>query len=753
MASFNNQNSGLQFMTAMASNFNVAGDLPIEDVHNPSNDAVQNDFNADTSATLHPVCPDPDVGYQPLSDYLVAKLLRRTMQYFKNFCAARQVELDTKYWKRYTRRILETQSPDKALVISSPAGSGKSTWMQSFLLALRDVMKEQPEFDLSLVGVVVVLQKVEDLNELADLLNQDCAEDHPVMVSLQGWTDSGSRRGLCRNPSVDNYEACLRQQCPYAGKCPILHFSEDAKTAPIVGMTQERFCQLREQGLDSVLYRQCPDGQEHPRRYILFDEKFQMASVTAVNADTINDASKAFSALIQKLDLTDQRVCGLQQRLDRTVRRLFQQLRYDLRLDTEEGKKDILVGVLTLTEDMKKEYADYFRFRNFMVQSGKRYLNRSLSDILLVLDHLFQGGQCLFTKTEGFTIHYIQPPQILFGNSLSIIFDATAQVDEDYQSVKHLSIFLNDEPKRTERKVVFTCYNHESFNVTKTAMNLGWKLPLLVRKISQIVSSSKENVKFFVCTYKDYSVVLAKELKTYMSPNDYKKILLMADREEDTLPYFNGVNGSNAFNKATHVILVGYPRLPLSTYLALACAAYGMSAIETEFEMCLSQKDKITQNDLWQLPSVQMYMAHHLAARMEQDIYRCAQRRPDFNGEIHVHLFLPPRDAYRLLKERLPGATQIDEDEEPANLLQLKRSFRSYQGNKTSYGRLESFLSEWDGEEISVTQLREQLGISVAVWKDLMKDSDVKALMKKHGVVPVGRAANRKWTQSRDLCA
>ena len=63
------------------------------------------------------------------------------------------------------------------------------------------------------------------------------------------------------------------------------------------------------------------------------------------------------------------------------------------------------------------------------------------------------------------------------------------------------------------------------------------------------------------------------------------------------------------------------------------------------------------------------------------------------------------------------------------------------------------FLSEWDGEEISVTQLREQLGISVAVWKDLMKDNDVKALMKKHGVVPVGRAANRKWTQSRDLCA
>ena len=275
MASFNNKNSGLQFTTAMANNFNVAGDLPIEDVHNPSSGAVQNDFHADTSATLHPVCPDPDASFQPFSDYWVARLLHLTMLYFKNFCTARQVELDTKYWKRYTRRILETQSPDKALVISSPAGSGKSTWMQSFLLALRDVMKEQPEFDLSLVGVVVVLQKVEDLNELADLLNQDCAEDHPVMVSLQGWTDSGSRRGLCRNPSVDNYEACLRQQCPYAGKCPILHFSEDAKTAPIVGMTQERFCQLREQGLDSVLYQYATPKSNKPRLIVLPDLALQ----------------------------------------------------------------------------------------------------------------------------------------------------------------------------------------------------------------------------------------------------------------------------------------------------------------------------------------------------------------------------------------------------------------------------------------------------------------------------------------------
>ena len=163
--------------------------------------------------------------------------------------------------------------------------------------------------------------------------------------------------------------------------------------------------------------------------------------------------------------------------------------------------------------------------------------------------------------------------------------------------------------------------------------------------------------------------------------------------------------GSFAAMKREHNLLKIRKRgiLAATEECLMSAMALNLKRIETEFEMCLSQKDKITQNDLWQLPSVQMYMAHHLAARMEQDIYRCAQRRPDFNGEIHVHLFLPPRDAYRLLKERLPGATQIDEDEEPANLLQLKRSFRSYQGNKTSYGRLESFLSEWDGEEISVT--------------------------------------------------
>ena len=753
MTDFNNKNNELQFGPALANNFSAAEDSSIGNVHNPSNSRVPSNFDTDTFIKLNPVCPDPDAGYQTLSDYLVNELSERTILYLSNLCTARHVSLDKKYWKRYTRRILETEAADKALVISSPAGSGKSTWMLSFLLALMDVMKEHPELDRSLVGVVVVLQKVEDLNALADRLNKDCTSEQPAMVSLQGWTDSGWRRGLCCNPSVDNYEACLRQQCPYAEKCPILRFPEAAKTAPIVGMTQERFYQLREQGLDSVLYRQCPDGQEHPRRYILFDEKFQMASVTAVSADTINEASSAFSALIQKLDLPDQRVCGLQQRLDRTVRRLFQQLRYELRRDTDDGSEDILVGVLSLTEDMKREYGDYLQFRDFMAQRGKRYLNRPLADILLVLDHLFQGGQCLFTKTEGFTIYYIQPPRIQFGNSLSIIFDATAQVDEDYQPVQQLSTFLNDAPERTKRSVELTRYNHDAFNVSKSAMNSAWKLPLLVQKISKIISSTNENDKVFVCTYKDYSAVLAKELKAVMPPDEYQKILLMADRGEDTLPYSNGVNGSNAFQEATHVILVGYPRLPLSAYLALACAAYGMSAIATELETCLSQKDKVTQNDLWQLPSVQKYMAHHLAARMEQDIYRCAQRRPDFQGEIHVHLFYPPRFACQLLIKRLPGVTLIDENQEPANLLQLKRRYRSYQGGTTSYGRLETFLSEWDGEEISVIQLREQLGISAAVWKDLMKDNDIKTLMKRYGVVPVGRGANRKWTQARDLCA
>ena len=106
MTDFNNKNNELQFRPALANNFSAAEDSSIGNVHNPSNSRVPSNFDTDTFIKLNPVCPDPDAGYQTLSDYLVNELSERTILYLSNLCTARHVSLDKKYWKRYAKYIL-----------------------------------------------------------------------------------------------------------------------------------------------------------------------------------------------------------------------------------------------------------------------------------------------------------------------------------------------------------------------------------------------------------------------------------------------------------------------------------------------------------------------------------------------------------------------------------------------------------------------------------------------------------------------
>ena len=67
--------------------------------------------------------------------------------------------------------MLSQQDPYQPLIISAQAGSGKSTWIQAFHLALKELFGEKSRLETSLVGTVIVLQKVADLNRLAEALN------------------------------------------------------------------------------------------------------------------------------------------------------------------------------------------------------------------------------------------------------------------------------------------------------------------------------------------------------------------------------------------------------------------------------------------------------------------------------------------------------------------------------------------------------------------------------------------------------
>ena len=680
------------------------------------------------------------------------RLTAIVMKHLHQICKERGTALDFSYWMDMTRQILSSTSPKEALIVPSPAGSGKSTWILAFNRTLIEVCQREPSLNASLVGTLIVLQKVSDLNELALNLNGDDPGNDPPMIVLQGWSVSGQEMGFCRNPNVHNYDECLRSKCPFAVGCQLLSFREKATSALVVGITQERFYMLRSSGnLDMLLKRVLPDGRLLPRRYIIFDEKHQMAQIHALTKPLIDQASTEFNTLIRKVESTDSNVRILQQRLGYCVERTFQALRSRLCISTEQGVRDIPAGVFTLTQDEEPQNAAaYFYFRDFLLSRHPKYLTGSLREVFDVMSYVYEGQPCFYSKTNGFCIFHITPPELCYGQCQTILFDATAEIDADYRCLDHVK-FLRGSPEHARYAVTYDIYGHPDLNVSKSAMNKSWKLPAFGTFIGEILRETDGDV--FLCTYKNLAEPLADYLKTHLSSEEFSRIPLMPDRERPTIPYLGGTNGSNLFNRCTNVIMIGYPRLDPQTYLTFTCAAFGEEQVSSELQ-ALSPQDLLNGShyNLLSLPSVSDYVTHHLAARLEQEIYRSALRNPDFSGTIRIHLFCPPPDVLKILQKRIPGTTVFHSDL-PKCVELSKRMSRSFENGQTSFRKLMDFLSAWDGTPIRVVDLRDRLGISPAVWKDLIAAPQIKEWFQDHQVLRSGRGSNTTLYIAQTQCA
>lgn len=709
---------------------------------NPLNKGDQASAEPTAATVLKPVCPDPDSGFERLSDFQVVRITKCTIKHMCRLCRERDITLDLEYWEKTTHDILRPSTTEDAIIVPAPAGSGKSTWIQAFHLALKDLFMEDSMLDKAIVGTVIVLQKVSSLNSLAAALNEGSPEDKPFMVALQGWNVSGKQLGYCLNSDVNNYDECPRNRCPYASQCPVLQFREKAPLAPVVGLTQERFYLLRQDNLSSVLTRIGQDGLSHPRRFIIFDEKYEMAPAVRLSMKEINEASTEFTKLISQVDASDTRVRTLQQRLSYSVEHPFQQIR---RRQRSPDGVDVPVGFLRMPEhEFINERLAYSDFRSLILEKQRQYMSKPLSAVLAVMDCLYNGDSCLFTKANGFSIFRIEQPQLHFGQCQTVIFDATAQVDHDYSSLEHVR-FLEGVPECSDRVVHFHLYTHRDMNVSRAAMENGWKLSAMAEFTAELIRKAKGKV--FLCCYKNQAETLAVELREQLAKKDFSKILLMQDREDPTkliIPYLDGNNGSNAFKDAVTVILLGYPRLNPETYLARAGAAYGLDQLEQELAQIPEEQLLNKRFMPWDIPSVRTYEAHHLAARLEQEIYRCAHRKPDFAGIIDIHLCYPPKDTMDILLSRIPGEVYTYKDL-PSCVARQKGAARRFEDGPTSLGRLIQYIDQWDGHRVQVCNLRDELDISPSVWKDLMADPRVRSLLGERGITREGRGPNATW--------
>ena len=688
------------------------------------------------SDLLLPRCPDPTQGFETLASFQVERLTGLVMENLAGLCRERGVALNTKYWRRITQEILASDSRE-SLIIPARAGSGKSTWLLAFLRAFAHLCREDPRLDRALVGITVVVQKVETLNQLVEQINN---EDSTTMVALQGWNPSGSQRGFCANPEVIHYDQCRRYACPYSEHCRLLSFQQQAPCAPVVGLTQERFVLLREAGaLDKILRRTfLSDQVTLPRRFLIFDEKITMAQTSTLNKPVIDQASTEIERLIRQGDLSDSQARSLQMQLSICIDMPFQRLRKEAEQSQTQDHPVPSMGWCTLEDDSQRR-EQYNTFRRWVC--SRRGIPRiaALNQVFSVMDLLYAGVSCPFCRSDGFTILRAIPPQLGWDGCQTILFDATAPVDEDYAGLTNCR-FLDDVPREEGGSVTLTVYRSPSMGVSKSALQgSSWKLTAFTRLAEHLVQEAKGLV--FLCSYQMHAEFLAEQFSRRLQQEDFDKLYRMSGRNVPTLPYFNGTNGANDFNQATTVILLGYPRLDPVSYLTSACAAYGEEAVRRQWEEAEASSGRPVQPT--SLPLVQQYIAHHLAARLEQEIYRCAIRNPGNQKPVTIYLFCPPEEVLAILESRLPSPScRVEITEVPATFAKERDAHRQYKGKPTSRARFLAFLEDWDGAFISTAELRKTLEISSAVWKDLLKDPHIQDMFRQQGIYVRGRGSS-----------
>lgn len=697
---------------------------------------------------LNPQLPDPQKGFTPLSRYSVNVLTKLVLKYISRLLQANGATVDTAYWGLITEDIFGARTRDKAMVIPARAGAGKSTWTTAFILALCELNLEQDPLAGSLGGVMIVLQKVQTLNEILDTIESFFpGHSEELMVALQGWSKSGQDHGFCPNQHTGSYRDCRKERCPYASTCKVIRFLDGVESGFIVGMTQARFSMLRRADeLTPFLYRLATEHETSiPRRFLIFDEKYDMAQQSILSVPQVNDASTEVERIVTSLKFPDAESRKLQDMLHYRILKPLQEIRKNCEF-IDASMDEFPFGFCSLRgeqlQDSLLELPKIFKGRR------EGLLNPKYQNCFEVMQRLFEEP-CLFVKSGGFRVFSTQAPEVLFGSAQTIIFDATAEVDGDYLHLDQAK-FLPSSPALHMDRVTFHIFQHPDLNVSKSALEKPWKLPAFSSLIESLIDHWDGDT--FLCTYKEFAEFLPDQFSETVNA----RIPKMPNKDYPCFPYFGGTNGANNFNHCTNAIMLGYPRLSPGDYLQKAYAAWGDSGFADEIRSVTKQikcKKKVRKNAFRELSMLREYESMHLAARLEQEIYRCALRNSVCNHDINIALFCPSTQLLSILLKRFDGCSVKYYDSLPDCVAFHRDKSRTYGGNPTAHNKLARFFEEWDGTPIKSSDLREHLGISDSAWKELMKSDRTKQLLKDFDVTRTGRGPNTTFLQQKKLCA
>ena len=595
-------------------------------------------------------------------------------------------------------------------------GGGKSTLLRALLTVFAEVFHDMPgPIAQRLGGVVVVVEKTSEGDELEDLCNSGLEPGEPAVARLISSTnDYNLQQGKCLTGTAATYADCLRKDCPSAAVCPLLNAMMHLAETPVLILLHARLAQHLPDLTSFTTWCQA-DGTEHRRTLILIDECPALVREEVVSTLTINAAEN---------DLLAQRDSRPWER--RYLKRMVQgswnhaiRIPFD-RLNGQLSREKRDAAVLTpeelsdvgMTGSVPRETQEWLT----------KYKAPPFSPAVRMTEALLQetGKFFHFGKNLEVVVPSLQTIRS-DGPLRSFIFSGTAGLLPELALNPDIDLLPTELPESYERLTIHV-QRDGVIGMTRTGLQRSGAVQAVALWLQRLLPEvAQKHGRVLLVTYKFLSQQLLELLGEECRNLVYT--VNMPDGSGPCLPYFGGVAGSNKFRDATAVICLGMPRVEPRVYLsrALAIDPDGVHMEE------LSRAAEALERQPCVLDMQDHYPAHDLV----QMAFRSRLRHHGDTTQVELWLTQPPGPVLKLLRDYFPDCAVDECPTLPEDCHLAVSTARQRKGSPANTALLlNALLAVPEGEEITPAQLREQTGLTQNQYKEAIRAPSVKELFR-----------------------
>lgn len=176
-------------------------------------------------------------------------------------------------------------SPGRVTAIPFQPGLGKSTAIRAMLKVFSREFWMNSSIAQALGGVIVVVEKTAEAEELEKLCNGTGKRD-PVAKAISAPNDYNLAQGKCSNGTATSYQECPGRSCPDYVDCELAQSAGQIHDTPILIMLHARYQRYMEDMTPFLTWND--DAGQHTRALLLVDESPPMIEENALYLEVVN---------------------------------------------------------------------------------------------------------------------------------------------------------------------------------------------------------------------------------------------------------------------------------------------------------------------------------------------------------------------------------------------------------------------------------------------------------------------------------